>query len=217
MADEKFSINEALSAGWALAKPNFLILIAFGILAGVMIVVPPVLAKVTLHMLGKGEDLVLNVLAAPIQFVAHAIANMGIIKITLDVCDNRKPDLASFFSPLPQLLYFLVGAFLYNTMVTVGLFFLIVPGVILALTFQFYSYLIIDQQCGPIEALRKSAAITSGAKWNLLGLDVMVFLICIAGLLCLVIGIIPASIVSSIAVAHCYRQLLAQADKTALS
>jgi len=217
MADEKFSINEALSAGWALAKSNFLILIGFGLLAAAVMVVPPLLAKVTLHMLGKSDDFFLNLLAAPVQFLAHTIANMGIIKVTLDICENRKPDVNGFFSPLPQLPYFLVAAFLYDTMVTVGLFFLIVPGIILALTFQFYSYLIIDQQCGPIEALRKSAAITSGAKWNLLGLNVLVVLICALGLLCLIIGIIPASMVSSLAVAHCYRQLLEHTDKTTLA
>ncbi len=217
MAVEKFSINEALSSAWAVTKSNFLPLLGFGLLAGALMVVPQLLAGYTLKMIGKHEDILFTLLAMPIPFIMHVIADMGRVKIALDFLDNRKPDISSFFSPLPQFLNFIAATILFQIMVAIGLLFLIVPGIILALTFAFFPYFIIDQKCGPIEALTRSAAITSGAKWNLLGLAVLLFLICIVGLMLLVIGLIPAAIVSSLALAHTYRQLLACTDKAAVA
>lgn len=215
MAIEKFSINEALSAAWALLKANFLPLLGFALLSAALIILPQVMVGYTLKMIGKGEDILFQILAAPIPFIFHVIAHMGRVKITLDFCDNAKPDINSFFSPLPQFLNFIAASILFQIMVGAGIIFLIVPGIILALTFAFFPYFIIEEKCGPIEALSRSAAITAGAKWNLLGLGVLLFMICVVGLMCLVIGVIPAAILSSLALAHTYRQLRAATEKGA--
>jgi len=93
-----------------------------------------------------------------------------------------------------------------------GTILLIVPGVIWAVKFQFFSYFIIDKGLGPIEALKKSSAITKGVKWNLLGFDLLIGGIALLGVLALLIGLLAAIPTAMIAMAFVYRKLLAQTE-----
>jgi uncharacterized membrane protein len=50
---------------------------------------------------------------------------------------------------------------------------LIVPGIIFGLMFMFSTFLVIDRELGPIEALKESNHITHGHKWRLLGFSLV--------------------------------------------
>jgi uncharacterized membrane protein len=93
-----------------------------------------------------------------------------------------------------------------------GLILLIVPGVILALTFGYASYLVVDRDSGLREALRSSSRITSGARWKLFCLGLASVGILLVGALCLVIGLIVAFPVVQMASVYAYRRLLARAQ-----
>ncbi len=49
----------------------------------------------------------------------------------------------------------------------VGFMLFIIPGVILSIKFMFSEYLLIEENLGPIEALKRSSSLTSGYKWKL--------------------------------------------------
>lgn len=197
-------------------KSSLLPLLGFGLLAVLVQFVPPIMMGLVLAALGKTNEMTVNIIAMPLQAIVHAMATMGLINIALTYLDGRTAQPGDFFSPMPQILNYLVGMILYNAIVFVGIMLLIVPGIIWALQFQFVQYFIVDQQCGPIQALRRSSAITSGAKWNLLGFNVVLILIVLGGLMCLIVGVIPASIVAFLALTSVYRQLLSNTDKAAL-
>jgi len=76
--------------------------------------------------------------------------------------------------------------------------------------FVFFDFLIVDKNVGPIAALKQSADMTKGIKWDLL----LFFIICgamqIVGILFLIVGVIPAVIISSIAKAYIYNQLITE-------
>jgi len=86
-----------------------------------------------------------------------------------------------------------------------------VPGIIFMLMFMFTTFMVIERELGPIDAMKESRRITRGHKWQLLGFLLMLVLINLLGLLALVVGIFVSIPVSSLAFAHAYRMLAGKA------
>ena len=55
------------------------------------------------------------------------------------------------------------------------------PGIIFALMFMFSTFIVIDRELGPIEAMKESHRITHGHKWKLLGFSLLLVLINLLG------------------------------------
>ena len=209
MRVKKFSIKEAVSFGWKVTKANLVFLIAIQIVV--------LLISVSL---GVGEELFEEYypLLSFILFFAGLILeytmDMGIIRISLRLCDNQETELLDLFSCIPLFPKFLIGSILYWLIVIGGLILLIIPGIIWSIKFGFFGYFIVDRGLGPIEALRKSSKITEGAKWDLFILDLLLFGIFLLGVVALLIGAFVAMPITWIASAWVYRKLLAQAGIT---
>jgi uncharacterized membrane protein len=69
---------------------------------------------------------------------------------------------------------------------------LIVPGIILACRLAFVSYLVVDRKMETIPALKESWRLTRGHANKVFLMGLLAIPIVIAGLICLVVGIIPA-------------------------
>lgn len=102
---------------------------------------------------------------------------------------------------------FLAAELMVGILVFIGLLLLIVPGVILMLIFLFVPYLIIDKELGPIEAMKESARLTKGFRLELLLLVLLVFVLNVAGVLALLVGLLVSIPVTTLAVVHAYRTL----------
>jgi uncharacterized membrane protein len=93
-------------------------------------------------------------------------------------------------------------------MVGIGLVLLIVPGVIVAIVFAFYGFHIVDTgSTDPIGALRRSAEITRGHRWQLFLFGLLLIGLNLLGILLLVVGVLFTSGISLLAVAYVYRRL----------
>ena len=79
---------------------------------------------------------------------------MGLIRIPLRLHDNKGVGFTDVFSCFLLFFNYLFGAILYGLIIFVGIILLIIPGIIWAIKFQFYSYFIVDEGLGPIEALK---------------------------------------------------------------
>lgn len=100
------------------------------------------------------------------------------------------------------------GAYLLTALIVLaGFILLIVPGFILATVLIFTSYLVMDRNLGPIEAIKESARITKGNRWNLFFLLLALLGINILGLLAVFVGLLVSAPVSLIAMAYAYRKL----------
>jgi uncharacterized membrane protein len=124
----------------------------------------------------------------------------------------KKPKLQIFFLLIHLFFKYLIGDILYGLIIIGGLILLIIPGIIWAIQFQFFGYLIIDKGLGPIEALKKSSKITKGAKWDLFLLGILLVLINILGALALLVGLFATIPTTMIANAFVYRKLLSQTE-----
>lgn len=60
----------------------------------------------------------------------------------------------------------LVGQLLVAILVAVSMVLLIVPGIILSLGLLYWSYLVVDKQLGPVEAIKASWDLSKGHKMN---------------------------------------------------
>jgi uncharacterized membrane protein len=104
---------------------------------------------------------------------------------------------------------------LYGLIVLGGLILLIVPGIIWGIQFQFFAYYILTEGCSPVEALKKSAAITKGSKVNLFLFGLLMALVNLAGLLCLVVGLVVTVPTTLVAMAYVFRKLSGTSQRLA--
>ena len=132
------------------------------------------------------------------------------INIQLKFLEGVKPEFGDLFKFQKHFWRFLGASILYSLMVVIGLVFLIVPGIYLALRFQYFGYCIVDRDASVIDSLRQSTRITDSVKWKLLGFGILIVLINILGFICLFIGLFATVPTTTMAMAAVYRKLLEQ-------
>lgn len=216
MTAQKFSKGEAVRFGWETMKANFWFFA--GLLIALILI--QIVNNIFVKPVKKIEDITLIwIILALIFWFLGLIIQMGMLKIVLKFCDGQKrafSDLLVFFphnsQNLTLFLNYLAGSILYVLIIIAGLILLIVPGLIWAIKFSFFGYLIVDKKLGPIEALKKSSKITRAAKWDLSVFWTLLFGIILLGFLALIVGLFAALPTVMIAQAFVYRKLLAQTE-----
>jgi uncharacterized membrane protein len=96
------------------------------------------------------------------------------------------------------------ASLLVGLIVVVGIIFLIIPGIIFGCKLAFVPYLVVDRKMGAIDSIKESWRMTGGYAWKVFLIGLLGIPIIIAGLICLVIGVIPASMWISTAIATLY-------------
>ncbi|MDZ4221851.1 MAG: hypothetical protein U1C18_03155, partial [Patescibacteria group bacterium] len=189
MSTQAFSISEALRFGWRTTRAHFWFFVQV-LLIMALITYGPAL------IMDSFDDVALPTLATLFFFFAGVVLwviqlllSIGLIQIVLTHVDNRKANLEDLFTGGRFLVNYFLGSVLYGLAVMGGLILLIVPGIIVAVRAQFYQYLIIDKNMGPLEALQKSWHITRGSFWNLAVLWLAVGMANIIGILALGVGL----------------------------
>jgi len=206
MEGKNFRTGEAISFGWEVMKRNFAFF--FGLILIIAIIniaaefIPSLFAKIP----------PLSFLLAVAAWIIVAEVSLGSLKIFLRFADGEGAQIKELFSCFPLLINYIIAAILYNLIVLVGFCLLIVPGVIWSLQFFYFAYFIIDKRVGPIEALKLSSQATDGLKWQLAGFIALIFLINLAGILALGIGLFATIPATAVAIAHGYRQLVPRED-----
>ncbi|MCU4137487.1 MAG: putative membrane protein [Thermodesulfobacteria bacterium] len=207
MVAQKFSKSEAIRFGWTTTKNNLGFFIALLIVIGLFYFVLDFIIELI-----KDEALILSSIMSIVFWVLDMVIQMGLIRISLRFCDNEKGEFADLFSCFPLFFKYLFGSILYGLIVVGGMMLLIIPGIIWGIKFQFFSCFIVDKGVGPIEALKRSSAITKGAKWDLFLFNLLLGLINLLGAICLLIGLFVTIPTTMVAWAFVYRRLLAQTE-----
>jgi len=198
-----FSIQEALLAGWTAFKGRAVFFIVLLSLVGVLSVAPQmVIQQIQINWLALSLGFVLLIF----EYFLYA----GLLKIILYVTDGRETRIGDLFSAGDVFVSYLLGSILFGLIMAVGILLLIVPGLIFSVMFLFYGFFIVDKHMGPVEALKASAAITKGVRWQLFGFILILSLLNVAGALLLVVGLFVTVPVSWVAIAFVYRKLLPQ-------
>jgi uncharacterized membrane protein len=112
-------------------------------------------------------------------------------------------------------LHIVLANLLVFALVILGLFALIIPGIIIACRLVFVSYIIMDKKLDPIEAVEMSWRLTRGHGWQIFLMGFVSIFIIIFGLLMLIVGIFPALIWISSSFATLYESVLREKEKPA--
>lgn len=204
MESKKFTLGEALGFGWQKTKDNLLFLASL------------VLITLFISWLGgyisgtiaknSGSTVISNIIMLGFNIIGMVIT-LGITKISLNIVDGKPTSYSDLLSQLDKFWKYLLGTILYSLIVIAGFILLIVPGIIWSIKYQWYSYFIVDKGMSPVEALKESAEITNGIKWDLFILNLSVVLVMLLGILALGIGFLVAMPVTLVATAYVYRKI----------
>jgi uncharacterized membrane protein len=204
MAVKNFSVSEALSFGWQKVKENWTFFVPLGLIVLAIQSIPKLAGNRT-------QDITVSFLVTILVWLLRTVVDMGVIKISLKTVDGKKADWNDLFSQTDRLKNFLIGSIIYTLIVIGGLILLIVPGIIWAIKYSYFSYLIVDKNLEPMEAIRKSGQITDGHKMELFIFALALGGINILGALIFGIGLIITLPVSYLAYAYVYRKLSSKA------
>lgn len=150
-----------------------------------------------------------------VRDIVSMLMGIALIALSFVIVDGHTPHCRNLLAPFKDYKitwhYFLTMV-LSVIIVIIGLIALILPGIYLAVRLQFALYFIVENEnTKPIEALKKSMAITKGMFWKLFGFLLVFILINIAGALLLGVGLFITLPVTTIAYTHLYKKLSSHA------
>lgn len=213
MNPRNFSKSEAVKFGFETVKKNLKFFIILVLIIGLVDFGPSFF--INQYLENRNLNFFINIILG----IVGTIISIGTIKISLKFVDGAKAnlsDLLSSWNNYLMVLKYWASSILYGLIVGVGLLLLIIPGIIWAIKFQFYTYLIVEKNLGPIEALKKSWEVTHGVKWNLFLFGVLLGLINILGFLALIVGLFVSIPTTMLAQAFIFRKLSALSSQEQL-
>ncbi len=198
----KVLIGLTLKLGWQSAKQHFWFFVRMLLFVFIM---QMAFGSLTGYAENSAPRLVAVVALASI--VIHTIVNMGIIYSLIRIIKGAPPRFSDIFRTVHPFWRYLGASVVYAIVVGVGLVLLVIPGLVLAVSLQFYSYLILDQDLGLFQSLWRSWEITRGARAKLILLAISLVAINLVGALLLGIGLLWTIPMSLAAIAHVYKAL----------
>lgn len=168
MATDKFVLDDSMAVGWEYTRKKYWPFLGMLALSAFICLLPQI---------GQfGADFVkdnsnaFKMITVGLWFASILLTvfmALGVINIQLRILKDLPFNSNDLWAPVGKFWAYCGWYILYMLMVTFGLLFFIVPGIILAITFMFAPYFLVNDRCGPLQAMKASAAITEGAKWEL--------------------------------------------------
>jgi hypothetical protein len=133
--------------------------------------------------------------------------SFGGIYAYLETVRGRRPEIGLLFTAFQRCYWPSVLAnFLLFVTIMVGFALLLVPGVFLAVRLAFVPFLVVDERRDPADAFRESWRRTAPIAWTVFGVMLLAVPIALAGVLLLVVGVIPAFMWINLALARLYAE-----------
>ncbi len=148
-----------------------------------------------------------SILAQIVGFVCNTFLLLGLTRVSLDITSGEPTSIGTLFSQGHKLLKAIGALILVYLIVALGLLLLIVPGIYLMARLAYIHYAIVDLNLGVIDSIKYSFKLTEKNALNNLGLFLMSFLILLLGVIALVIGLIFAIPVITLAMPIAFRFL----------
>ncbi|HOW40401.1 MAG TPA: hypothetical protein PL123_07650 [Bacteroidales bacterium] len=128
---------------------------------------------------------------------------------------REKPDFEYFIKGfMGNYLSIILANLLVIALVVLGLFAILIPGIIIACRLAFVSYIVMDKKLDPIEAVELSWKMTRGHGWKIFFMGLSSFFIVIFGLILFIVGVFPAMIWISSSFAALYESVNLEMSRT---
>jgi len=211
------SVKESLQHSWSTFKSRPWIFVQVGILLFLVNVAMNLVQSVLEYLGNQGGDILAIVFGLSSMVIGIGVSflvSMG--ETAFFLREHDEPVDAScyvFWSTLPLWKSACLSV-LAGLLILIGLVLLIVPGIIVGIMLMFVGYLVIEEKLGPVDAIKRSIALTKGSRWKLFQLSLALLLLNILGLLALLVGLFVTIPVSFMATVHAYRTLKGQGPET---
>ena len=195
-----FSVGECVSYGWRAYWKN----------VGPLLLITLVIIVIDVIISGIGQATGNNVVAALFSLIGWIVGlwlAFGLIRATIAVTKGERPEVAMLFET-EGLGPYILASILFGIGVAIGIVLCVIPGIIFAVVYHFYGYVIVENPAtGAIDSLKKAADISRGHRWELFGLFIVLILINIVGVIACLVGVLFTAGISAVAVAYAYRSL----------
>lgn len=200
--DPEMEVSSLFSRAWAVFKDHLGITIA-------VFVIYSLLTGSAGIWDGEGwwfglADLIMLAIAGPIT--------AGTYMFALRLVRGEELDLGEMFRGFQEFGRAFGVFVLYMIMVVIGLVFLIVPGIYIAVAFMPAMFLVLDDDLGVIETLQKAWAMTDGRRGSIFLVLLAVVGVTLLGLVAFLVGVVFTGALSLLVVAVLYDEL-ARADR----
>jgi len=201
-----------ISEAWQIFKNNWTQILGFFIVVGLVQIVYQ-----------AADQLMVEWDESGLMFMAFNIASMffdafitaGTVFVTLKIVRGQQFAVKELFSQSGLIFKYFFGTLLYGLLVILGLVLLIIPGIYWSLKYWPVTYLLVDKKMGIKEAFGVAGRMTQGTKWKTIVFGLVCVGVAILGLLALVVGLLAAVPVISIAFALLYVKLLPRVEQKA--
>jgi uncharacterized membrane protein len=194
-------VGDAVSYGWNSYWKNVGPLVVIAIVVIAINLVVGLIAQATGSVAGQ-------IIVQFIGFFLSMLISLGWIRVSLEVTRGVKPEVGDLFK-FDGYGPYILASLLFALGFYVGLILCIVPGIIFAVAFGFYGFVIAErgEGVGVMDSLKESADLTRGNRWQLFGLGLVLVLINLAGALACGVGLIFTLGITIVAWAYVYRTL----------
>jgi uncharacterized membrane protein len=197
-----FSKKEALQYGWntTMSHFKFLVGVTFVVLGTSWI----------FGFLADSFEDTAPILEALVVFVANIISmifNLSLLTIALRFVDGRERAFSDLIPDYRLFFKYLGATIVYLLIIIGGLILFVVPGIVWSVKFGLFPYVIVDEGAQPIRALKQSAVLTKGTKWQLFLFYILLGLVNMLGMMAFGVGLLVTVPTTFLAFAFVYRKL----------
>ncbi|MDH6313520.1 putative membrane protein [Parabacteroides sp. PFB2-10] len=195
-----FTISEVFSTSWKCLKQNIWILV--GLLVGYMII-----AGILNMFMTPTELTIGTVVVSLISIILQLIFQLGYIKNLFQALDGIEPQFSAYGQQASKILNAFVASLIAGVAMLIGLVLFIIPGFYIGIRLSFFSCFIVEENAGPIEALKKSWELTKGQVLPLFVLLLVMIGIILIGVILLGIGVLVAAPLVALMSCYVFRKL----------
>ncbi|MGE0322389.1 MAG: hypothetical protein AB7K71_04080 [Polyangiaceae bacterium] len=207
--------TEIFGIAWDRFKEHWIVLFLAVLLAEFLGNVPEWLAQF-IQMYGGLElhsevSLAIAYGASFLGWLVDCLMAVGLARMFLQAARGEtSPEFGMLFSGFDRVLPMLACLLIAQLAIGLGLVLLIVPGVFFACVFFIADFLVVDQQLGPLRALRTSWGLTKGHRLNIVVLGIFGILASLVGVLACLIGVFAAQALFGVCSALVYLRLIGE-------
>ena len=203
--DYEVKIGDYFSRGWAIFKDYAWGFILFTV---VLVLINSALSQLP-SPLGmrtpEGSDgSGLNLVASTLNTVLAP----GYYCVAFQIARNRPKGFSDFFNGFKKFLPLLLTSLVSGLLITIGLLFLIIPGIYLAVGYMFAQPFVIDKNLSAWSAMEASRKLITKKWFAFLGLGILLFLLVLAGFLALGIGALVTVPLAACVLAAAYEDIV---------
>ena len=208
---QPWEIGEVIALAFEAFKGNWVVLIVSQIVVGALVMVPAIVPGILLATGAvdptSAAGLALRFASLVAILTLDLFFCVGLYRISLAAARGQRPELSLLFSGGDRFLAMLGAFFLLLLLVAVGYALLIVPGIIVGLGLFMSLMFVIDQNLGPVDALKASWAATQGHKLHLFLFALVGCAMMLGGYIACFVGVLVVIPILSVAHAIVYLRL----------